>query len=149
MADNIRSAKRISEGLREWARYAGEQAQIARDNETQGGMFGVTPKASRAQVFERLRIGQEANRIKQPAGTRATANRAERQEDDVLSGQAGAAVGEQEAEATYILGFRDADSLGNRAASAAQERGDRLRAKGISADQEVGDHSPAPRFVHE
>lgn len=39
------------------------------------------------------------------------------------------------AEATYVLGFRDADSLRNRAASARQERADRLRAKGIGQEE--------------
>ncbi|MDB5730702.1 MAG: hypothetical protein JWQ03_597 [Variovorax sp.] len=40
------------------------------------------------------------------------------------------------AEASYVLGFRDADSLRARAAKAEQERADRLRAKGLSPGQE-------------
>jgi len=43
-------------------------------------------------------------------------------------------------EARYVLGFRDADALRTRAAAAERQRGDRLRAKGLSA-QEVGDPS--------
>jgi hypothetical protein len=38
-----------------------------------------------------------------------------------------------QAEATYILGFRDADSLRKRAAKAERERSDRLHAKGVQA----------------
>lgn len=37
-------------------------------------------------------------------------------------------------EARYVLGFRDADALRNRAAAAKRDRGERLRAKGLQED---------------
>lgn len=54
MADNVRSAKRMGDGLRAWATYAAEQAAIVRENETQGTMFGPTPTADRAATFNQL-----------------------------------------------------------------------------------------------
>jgi hypothetical protein len=48
------------------------------------------------------------------------------------------------AEATYVLGFRDADALRARAASAARENAERLRSKGVRA-QDVGDPPPFSR----
>ena len=97
MADNIRSAKRIADGLREWAQYASEQAQIARDNEVQGGMFGAAPVASRADVFGRIGNGTQQVRAQQPARTGTVADGTQRQENDAGTGQAGAATGQQEA----------------------------------------------------
>ena len=41
-------------------------------------------------------------------------------------------------EAAYILNFRDADALRNRAASAIRDRDARLRAKGLLGDEQVG-----------
>lgn len=55
MARNIRSAKRISEGLRNWARLALEQVRIVEENKTQAGMFGEQPTLSRKELFERLK----------------------------------------------------------------------------------------------
>jgi len=77
MADNVRSAKKISEGLRNVAEYAAEQAQIARDNQSQDGMFGATPVASRYDVFKRLNGNKQItpqtpapeNHLQQPRGT--------------------------------------------------------------------------------
>ena len=54
MADNIRSAKRMAEGLRAWANYAAEQVAIVRENEYQNAMFGATPTASRGDTFNQL-----------------------------------------------------------------------------------------------
>lgn len=54
MADNIRSAKRMAEGLRAWVNYVAEQVAIARDNQAQDGFFGATPTASRNDVFNQL-----------------------------------------------------------------------------------------------
>ncbi len=48
-------------------------------------------------------------------------------------------------EATYILGFRDADALRNRATSAARERDGRLRAKGVLADDAEGLEATGPK----
>lgn len=58
MAANIRSGKRMADGLRNMAQRALEQVQIARDNETQAGMFGKTPTLSRQQILESLNRGQ-------------------------------------------------------------------------------------------
>lgn len=44
-------------------------------------------------------------------------------------------------EANYLIGFRDADELRNRAASAKQARVERLRSKGIRFAEEVSDAS--------
>ncbi len=48
-------------------------------------------------------------------------------------------------EATYLLGFKDADALGNRATAAQRQRVERLRAKGIQegSGQEVGQNAIA------
>ncbi|RRD43545.1 hypothetical protein EII18_03095, partial [Comamonadaceae bacterium OH3737_COT-264] len=62
MAQNIRSAKRMAEGLRGLAQRALEQAQITWQNDVQGGMFGDQPTLSRAQIFEEF-----ANAYQQPA----------------------------------------------------------------------------------
>jgi ddrB-like ParB superfamily domain len=70
MADNVRSAKKISEGLRNVADYAAEQAQIVRDNASQGGMFGETPAASRYDIFKRINGNEDItpqNNLQQPA----------------------------------------------------------------------------------
>lgn len=98
-ADNIRSAKKISEGLRNWAAEASEQARIARDNEVQGGMFGETPVLSREQLFARIGDGQEAarqGRVEQPAGQGDAGERAARGQDDPGTAEAGAAAGPQQ-----------------------------------------------------
>lgn len=53
-ADNIRSANRIAEGLREWAGLALEQALAVEQNEAGAGMFGDIPTLTREQLIERL-----------------------------------------------------------------------------------------------
>lgn len=54
-ADNIRSANRIAEGLREWAGLALEQALAVEQNEAGPGMFGGDiPTLTREQLIERL-----------------------------------------------------------------------------------------------
>lgn len=53
-ADNIRSANRIAEGLREWAGLALEQALAVEQNEAGPGMFGDIPTLTRQQLIERL-----------------------------------------------------------------------------------------------
>ncbi len=53
-ADNIRSANRIAEGLREWAGLALEQALAVEQNEAGPGMFGDIPTLTREQLIERL-----------------------------------------------------------------------------------------------
>ncbi|THJ32423.1 hypothetical protein E8K88_12040 [Lampropedia aestuarii] len=65
MAQNIRSAKRIAEGLRNFADKALEQIRIAQENQVQGGMFGDRPTLSRSQLLEGL------NRDNQRAATTA------------------------------------------------------------------------------
>lgn len=96
-ADNIRSAKKMAEGLRNWANYAAEQAQLARENQTQEGLFGAAPVASRADVFRRIEDGQvPKTNARQPARQDAAADGAERAPDDARAGQAGAAVGSAE-----------------------------------------------------
>ena len=54
MAQNVRSAKRIADGLRAWAELAQGQIAIARQNAEQDTMFGDTPTLSRRELFERL-----------------------------------------------------------------------------------------------
>lgn len=53
-------------------------------------------------------------------------------------------------EATYILGFRDADALRNRASAAERQRSERLRAKGIQ-EKDVGStgglQEPKPQYA--
>ncbi len=101
MADNIRSAKRIAEGLRAWAGYAQEQAAIAQGNEVQGGMFGAAPVASRSDVFRRLGDGQEPGEAGegagQPRGPGPAPDGAGGAQDNAGPGQAGPAVGPPEA----------------------------------------------------
>lgn len=60
MAKNIRSSKRIAEGLRNFAQKALEQIRIAQTNTVQQGMFGEQPTVSREQLFKELENdGQE------------------------------------------------------------------------------------------
>lgn len=54
MAENIRSAKNMADGLRAWVDYAAEQVAIARENQVQDGLFGATPTASRGDTFNQL-----------------------------------------------------------------------------------------------
>ncbi|MEI6601190.1 MAG: PLxRFG domain-containing protein, partial [Comamonadaceae bacterium] len=58
MAENVRSAKKISQGLRNVAQYAAQQAHIEHDNTTQEGMFGATPTASRSDILRKLHANQ-------------------------------------------------------------------------------------------
>ena len=54
MAQNIRTPKKMAEGLRRWGQLALEQARIAEENTRQGGMFGAAPTLSRQEIFARL-----------------------------------------------------------------------------------------------
>lgn len=84
MADNIRSAKRMAEGLRAWANYAAEQVAIVRENEYQNAMFGATPTASRGDTFNQLGATNDQSSATQiqDGGNRVSrvADRAPRQE---------------------------------------------------------------------
>jgi len=76
-AENIRSAKRMSQGLRDWATTVQEQVEIARSNETQDAMFGAAPTLSRDELFRKLGNGQRNEA--QPDGAENAGGRAERQ----------------------------------------------------------------------
>ena len=54
LAQNMRSARRMADGLKRFAQLALEQLRIAEENLTQGGMFGQRPTLSRAQLLESL-----------------------------------------------------------------------------------------------
>lgn len=59
LAQNIRTPKRMAEGLRRWGQLALEQARIADENTRQGSLLGPQPTLTRAEIFARL--GSEAN----------------------------------------------------------------------------------------
>lgn len=89
LSENIRSAKKMGEGLMNWAAFAGQQAQIARDNENQSGFFGDQPTITRDQLFQK--IGND-NQSDANAGWLGNApGRAERQTADTRADEAGSA----------------------------------------------------------
>ncbi|QTD44551.1 PLxRFG domain-containing protein [Ottowia testudinis] len=96
MAENIRSSKRMAEGLRDWAQLALEQMQIARDNRQQAGMFGQTPTLSRQQLFEGLGREQQSqtrNDTAQPGGPEPAGEGVARREAERRRNGSGAADG--------------------------------------------------------
>lgn len=54
LAENVRSPRKMAEGLRRWGQLALEQARIAEENTRQGGMFGPSPTLTRQEIFARL-----------------------------------------------------------------------------------------------
>lgn len=96
LSENIRSAKAMGDGLRNWAAFANQQAQIARENEYQSGIFGDQPTITREQVFQQ--IGNDNKPNENTGGIVDAARRSERQEADARANEAGATSGTGEQE---------------------------------------------------
>ncbi|PAT31890.1 hypothetical protein CLI92_09010 [Vandammella animalimorsus] len=84
MAQNIRSARRIADGLRNFAQRALQQVQIAQQNAVQGGMFGDQPTLTRKQLFEEF-----GNAHQQPAAQPGAARAESGQAPAAQPGRAG------------------------------------------------------------
>lgn len=90
MADNIRSAKRMADGLRAWASLAQAQVQTARENERSAGLFGETPVLGRERIFERLGNGGQTESA-QRGGSESAAQDTGRQNAPEREREAGSA----------------------------------------------------------
>lgn len=73
---NIRSPKRMAEGLRRWGQLVLQQARIAEENQYQGGLLEPTPTLSREQLFAAL--GSDSNPTEQAIAGRVPTNRPSR-----------------------------------------------------------------------
>lgn len=100
LADNIRSGKRMAEGLRAWAQLAQQQLAIERDNASQGGLFDARPTLTREQLLQGLGNGNTATAETSPdaGGPESAAEGAQRPEAEPGRNGRGATNGAERAE---------------------------------------------------
>ena len=119
MAQNIRSARRIADGLRNFAQRALQQVQIAEQNAVQGGMFGDQPTLTRKQLFEEF-----GNAHQQPAAQPGAARAESGQAPAAQPGRAGpdAQLAQPERAHARAAGDRPADRAQGGAAAGQEGR---------------------------